>query len=124
LAQGNLGGVTINLTEQTAIRGRIPAALDMVVSGHLHDFTSYEFGPKRPSQLIVGVGGDTMLDLGKVPLAGAEIDGMATTGGFALKRFGFFMMERSAAGWDGTLYADDDSVLARCRIAGRELDCK
>ena len=45
------------LTEQMAIRGQIPANLDLVLSGHLHDFISYEFGPERPAQLIVGTGG-------------------------------------------------------------------
>jgi predicted phosphodiesterase len=124
LAQGNMPGVPLNITEQAAIRGHVPAGLDMVVSGHLHDFTSYEFGSGRPSQLIVGVGGDTMLDLAKFPLAGAEIDGMKTTKGFALKRFGFFVMERKPGGWEGTLYGDDDSRLALCGIVGRELACK
>jgi hypothetical protein len=124
LAQGSLGGKTVNLTEQAAIKGHVPDGLDMVLSGHLHDFTSYEFGPARPSQLIVGVGGDTMLDLANVPLVGAEIDGMKTTKGFALERFGFFIMERSGDSWIGTLYAaDDKSVLAQCQIAGRTLDC-
>src|SRR6202041_606557 len=124
LAQGNMPGVPMNLTEQAAIRGHVPPGLDMVVSGHLHDFTSYEFGPARPSQLIVGVGGDMMLDLANYPLVGADIDGMKTAKGFALERFGFFVMERKPDGWDGTLYADDDSVLAHCRIKGRGLDCK
>jgi hypothetical protein len=33
-------------------------------------------------------------------------------------------MDRSAGGWNGTLYADDDqTVLAQCTIAGRDLDC-
>jgi hypothetical protein len=49
LAQGNLGNATVNLTHQAGIRGHVPAGLDMVLSGHLHDFTSYEFGPDRPS---------------------------------------------------------------------------
>jgi hypothetical protein len=123
LAQGNLGNATINLTDQAAISGHVPAGLDMVVSGHLHDFTSYEFGPDRPSQLIVGDSGDTMLDLANVPLAGSQIDGMAVTKGFALERFGFFVMERNGDSWDGTLYANDKSVLARCQISGRALDC-
>jgi hypothetical protein len=49
---------------------------------------------------------------------------MKTTKGFALERFGFFVMERAAAGWTGALYADDDTtVLAQCTIAGRDLDC-
>ncbi|HZK91933.1 MAG TPA: metallophosphoesterase [Stellaceae bacterium] len=124
LAQGAFGGKPVNLTEQAAIKGHVPAGLDMVLSGHLHDFTSYEFGAGRPSQLIVGVGGDTMLDLSNVPLTGAQIDGMETTRGFALERFGFFIMERKGDGWAGTLYAaDDKSVLAQCQIAGRTLDC-
>jgi hypothetical protein len=124
LAQGNRVGKTVNLTEQAAIKGHVPSGLDMVLSGHLHDFTSYSFGPARPSQLIVGDSGDTMLGLANVPLSGAEIDGMRTTKGFALERFGFFIMDRSAGGWNGTLYADDDqTVLAQCTIAGRDLDC-
>jgi predicted phosphodiesterase len=124
LAQGNLAGMTLNLTEQAAIAGHTPPGLDLVVAGHLHDFTSYAFGPERPAQLIVGVGGDTLLDLARTPLVGATIDGMKTTKGFALERFGFFVMERSGEGWNGVLYAPDDkTVLATCTTADRDLDC-
>ncbi|HVH79421.1 MAG TPA: metallophosphoesterase, partial [Stellaceae bacterium] len=124
LAQGQLAGKNLNLTIEAAIKGHVPPGLDMVLSGHLHDFTSYSFGAQRPSQLIVGVGGDTMLDLANVPLVGAEIDGMKTTKGFALERFGFFVMDRAGDGWNGTLYADDDKTeLAHCAIRGRDLDC-
>jgi predicted phosphodiesterase len=124
LAQGNLAGMTLNLTEQAAIAGHTPPGLDLVVSGHLHDFTSYAFGSQRPGQLIVGVGGDNLLDLAQTPLVGATIDGVKTTKGFALERFGFFVMERSGEGWNGTLYAPDGkAVLATCTIADRDLDC-
>ncbi|HWB52361.1 MAG TPA: metallophosphoesterase [Stellaceae bacterium] len=124
LAQGKLAGKPLNLTEQAAIKGHVPPGLDMVVSGHLHDFMSYSFGAQRPSQLVVGVGGDTMLDLADAPLAGATIDGMKTSAGFALERFGFFLLERTGDGWNGTLYAEDDkTALAHCTIAGRALDC-
>jgi hypothetical protein len=113
----------VNATEQGAIHGQVPPGLDLVVSGHLHDFTSYEFGTDRPAQLIVGDSGDTMLELGKTPLTGATIDGAPVVSGFALKRFGYFVMEATAEGWDGTLFGSDDAVLAHCQLRGRSLEC-
>ncbi len=123
-AQGDLSGLTTNLTLQGAIRGLIPPALDLVLSGHLHDFILYDFGPERPAQLIVGTGGDKLLPLGRDPLVGAEIDGATVRRGFASAQFGYLIMERSAGGWDGIFYSPDDAVLARCRIAGRDADCR
>jgi hypothetical protein len=122
LSSGPFAGLTVNLTEQMALRGQIPANLDLVLSGHLHDFLSYEFGPERPAQLIVGTGGASLYDV--EPPVGGEIDGMPVRRGFADARFSYFVMERSDNGWDGTLYAVDDAVLARCRLAGREIDCR
>jgi calcineurin-like phosphoesterase family protein len=124
MAQADLSGMTQNLTMQAAIRGQVPANLDMVLAGHLHDFLSYEFGPGRPAQLVAGTGGDTLLPLGKTPIVGAEIDGMPVRNGYANQSFGYFIMERSGEGWDGTFYAVDDTVIARCRIEGRALDCR
>jgi hypothetical protein len=124
LAQGKLAEQSINATLQTAIRGQVPPTLDLVLSGHLHDFTSYEFGPERPAQLIVGDSGDTLLPLAKVPLIGAEIDGLKVRKAFALERFGFFVLERAAASWDGALYNVNDVVLARCKLSGRVLGCQ
>jgi len=123
LAQGSLAGANTNVTEQRAIEGQVPSGLDLILSGHLHDFTSYEFGPRRPAQLIVGDSGDTLLALGNTPLTGAEIDGMRVASGFALKRFGCFIMEASDGGWDGTLYSSDDTILARCHLRSRSLEC-
>ncbi|HVC50692.1 MAG TPA: metallophosphoesterase [Stellaceae bacterium] len=124
LAMGNLPGVPLNLTGQAAIRGHVPPTLDMVVSGHLHDFASYQFGPKRPSQLIAGTGGDTLLPVTPIPLAGETIDGLKVQKGMTLARFGYFVMDRAETGWNGTFYGIDDGVLARCHIAARTLDCR
>ena len=123
-AQGELSGLTSNQTLQQAIRGKVPDALDLVLSGHLHDLISYRFGPERPAQLIVGTGGDTLLPLGRDPTSGQEIDGMPVRTGFASARFGYLVLERGDAGWDGTFFAPDDTVLARCTLAGRALDCR
>ena len=48
----------VNRTEQAASDYRKLAGTDMVLSGHVHLFTALSFGPQRPSQLIVGNGGD------------------------------------------------------------------
>jgi hypothetical protein len=125
MGQGEMTGLTTNQTLQAAIRGLVPPALDLVLSGHVHDFLSYDFGPERPAQLIVGTGGDRLQPLGRAPIAGAELDGMNVRRGMALAEFGYFLMERNpGGGWDGVFYAVDDRVLARCRLAGRELDCR
>jgi hypothetical protein len=124
LAGGELTGKTLNLTEQAAIRGHVSAGLDMVLSGHLHDFANYSFGPERPAQLIVGTGGDTLLDLASTPIVGTAIDGIPIEKGLALKTFGYFVLDRVAGGWDGVLYAPTDAVLARCTLRGRDVDCR
>ena len=81
-----------------------------------------EFGPERPAQLVVGTGGAKLYEVENS--AGAEIEGMPIRRGFGLDRFGYFVMERSENGWDGIFYAPDDAILARCRLAGRALDCR
>jgi hypothetical protein len=120
---GPFVGLTLNASEQAALRGHIPANIDLVLSGHVHDFIAYEFGPERPAQLIVGTGGDSLYDVADTPVGGPKVDGMPVRKTFGASRFGCFIMERTATGWDGTFYAPDDAVIARCRLEGRALDC-
>jgi hypothetical protein len=125
MGQGLLTGFSTNQTLQAAIRGLVPASLDLVLSGHVHDLISYDFGPERPAQLIVGTGGSKLQELGYAPIAGAELDGMTVRDGIALARFGYLVLDRNpAGGWDGVFHAPDDTVLARCKIAGRSLECR
>ena len=121
---GPFAGLTLYATEQAALRGHIPPNLDLVLSGHVHDFIAYEFGPERPAQLIVGSGGDSLYEVAETPVGGAEVDGMPVRKSFGIKRFGYFIMERNGDAWDGTFYAPDDTVIARCRLDGRALDCR
>ena len=123
LAGGSLTGMNVNHTEQAAIHNQVPAGLDLVMSGHLHDFAAYAYGPQRPPQLVVGTGGDTLLDLADGTIVGTEVDGLPITAGFARKSFGYFVIDRTADGWDGVFYTPDDTVIARCTLRGRDLEC-
>jgi hypothetical protein len=125
LAQGAAPpGAQTNATERAAIIGEIPRALDMVVSGHVHDFATYDFGPGRPSQLVVGDSGDANDAISQVPRPGVELDGMKLVRGQALRDYGYLVMDRVPGGWRGTLHALDDSILAQCRFAGRSINCR
>ena len=98
--------------------------MDIVVSGHVHAFATFAFGPSRPAQLVAGVGG-SLYDKLAVPASGLEIDGMKTAKSFALTEYSYLVMDRTGQGWTGTLRAaDDDRVLARCVFAGRDIACR
>jgi hypothetical protein len=121
--EGTPQGATLNATEQAAIRDLVPPELDMVLSGHVHDFTSYEFGPGRPAQLVVGEGGDTHAAIVQPISSGITIDGMKLRRAFAIPDYGYVVLHRVDQGWTGTVYSVSDQVLARCRLRGRELSC-
>jgi hypothetical protein len=121
--EGTPQGATLNATEQAAIRELVPAGLDMVLSGHVHDFTSYEFGPARPAQLVVGEGGDTHAAIVQPITPGMAIDGMKLRRSFAIPDYGYVVLHRVSQGWTGTVYSVSDQVLARCRLHGREVTC-
>lgn len=128
LVQGVPGlpaGTGLNLTEQAAIRGLVPPGLDMAVSGHVHSFMSYEFGPARPAQLVVGDSGDMNDAITQPDMTAYPIDGMKPRRAFGLGNYGYVVLDRAADGtsWNATVRAVDDHVLARCHIAGRLQSC-
>lgn len=124
-AQGNVpAGAETNATERAAIEGEVPPGLDMVMSGHVHDFATYDFGPTRPSQLVVGDSGDANDEISQRSAPGVEVGGMKLVRGMALRDYGYLVLDRRPSGWDGTLHALDDSVLARCRFLGRSIACQ
>jgi hypothetical protein len=116
-------GDTVNATEQAAIHGLVPANLDLVLSGHVHDFTSYDFGPGRPAQLVVGDGGDAGDAISQPVRPGIAIDGLNVRRGLAIAEYGYVVLHRTSQGWTGTVYAITDQALAHCRLHGRDLSC-
>jgi len=125
LAQGSGAkpGDTLNATEQAAIRDLAPPALDMVLSGHVHDFTSYDFGPGHPAQLVAGEGGDSNDAITQPLAAGTVIDGAKLRRGFGVGDYGYVLLHRTGEGWNGMVYSVTDRLLARCRLHGRAVTC-
>jgi hypothetical protein len=117
-------GSTLNATEQAAIRDLVPAGLEMVLSGHVHDFTSFEFDPPRPAQFIVGEGGDVHETISQPVNPGIVIDGVRIRRAFATPDYGYVVLHRVSQGWTGTVYSLTDEVLARCRLHGRQAACR
>jgi hypothetical protein len=115
----------INATEQAAVRRRDLSAVQMVVSGHVHHFASYAFGPRRPAQLIAGTGGDIGADA-DTPALRVEtptLDGLRARR-LTFDRFGYFLLDRVGADWVGAFRDLNDGVIATCRLHGRDLTCK
>ena len=126
---GPLGplNLSLDLTEQAAVRGRNLNAVRMVVSGHIHDFASQDFGPSRPAQLVVGTGGDVgaPADSPKITQAVTELDGLPVSR-LEFDRFGYLVLDRTGRGaddWAGIFYDAQDRPVVRCRLMQRSLRC-
>jgi len=117
--------VAINQTEQAAAAGRDLGGVQMVVSGHIHHFASFDFGPARPAQLIAGTGGDVGedADIARIRADQVVIDGQSAER-MTFDRFGYFLLDRAGADWVGAFRDIDDHVIARCRLHERRLHCE
>ncbi len=126
---GFLAGGPPSASERAAVRRSDLTGVDLVMSGHVHNFASISFGQARPAQLIVGTGGDTLdLDAAPPPASGTpEVDGLPSDA-FSMGRFGYFVLDRDrdrdGAGWRGTFHDLKDRVVAACRLKGRALTCR
>jgi hypothetical protein len=133
LRLGPIGPIdlSINLTEQAAVRHRDLGAVQMVLSGHIHHFASFDFGPSHPAQLIVGTGGDIgeAADTPKIQIRRVQID-RASADWLSFDRFGYLVLDRqdSAApgappDWTGTFYDASDRPVVDCHLHERALRC-
>ncbi len=116
--------VGLNATEQAAARGRIAPGVSMVVSGHVHHFAAYSYGPSRPAQLVAGEGGANLSESARLGpnRASLVIDGMtAAKTNFA--RYGYVLMTRGEAGWTIDAHDLDDRIVAHCHLIRRDLAC-
>jgi predicted phosphodiesterase len=115
----------VNATEREAVKGGALAGVELVLSGHVHNFTALSFRARRPPQLVVGTGGDT-LDLGDAPPPAsgtAWVDGLKADV-FTMGRWGYLLLERQGVGWTGRFYDAQDRVAATCRLRDGLLACR
>ena len=114
----------VNATEREAVKSRDLAGIGLILSGHVHNFTSVNFGSARPPQLVVGTGGDTLdLDDAPPPASGtARVDGLPAEL-FTMGRFGYFVFDRRGEDWVGRFYDTHDRTAAVCLLHRRILAC-
>lgn len=117
-----------NANEREAVRAQGLGGVELVVVGHKHNFTSLDFGPGRPGQLLVGTGGD-VLEKGETPppaIGSLVIDGMQAKA-FTMGRFGYFVFDRKGAAdsddWVGAFHDLTDAVITRCTLHEGRLSC-
>ena len=113
-----------NKTLVPAAEGAIPAAITLLVSGHIHAFEALDYDADLPPQLVVGHGG-TYLDR-KIPAdpTGLVVDGVRIGRGTSRGGFGFVLLARgSASDWSVALYDAGGTIVGHCRLDGRDLSC-
>jgi predicted phosphodiesterase len=123
-AGGKLVDGMTNATERAAVKDRDLAGVQMVLAGHVHNFTSMDFGPARPAQLIVGTGGDLLNGEPASSLSGTlPVDGLdAAT--YTMDPFGYLVLDRAGKDWVGAFHDLTDAVVATCRLHDRTLHCE
>ena len=119
-----IGGDWGNVNLREGARAQGLKGVSLIIGGHVHNFTSLDFGAERPPTLIVGTGGDAMdpRDPHRPLSLELLVDGVKaqaiTTG-----EFGYFVLDRAGADWMGAFHDLDDRVTVRCRLHGARLNC-
>jgi hypothetical protein len=126
---GPLGAVSapLNATEQAAVKGQDLTGVRLILSGHIHHFSAYDFGGGRPAQLVVGTGGDVgpPADSPAITRDRVWLDRMAAVH-FEFDRFGYVVLDRTGQGgddWQGVFYDAHDRPVATCALRTRSLVC-
>ena len=116
--------VQLNHTEQAAIQGRVLPATTLVLSGHVHHFAAYSYGPTRPAQLVAGEGGDEGIpdDRPDFDRQKVQVDGLPARK-LSFARYGYVLMDRTPQGWRIEAHDLEDRIAARCTLVGRDLSC-
>jgi hypothetical protein len=116
--------IVSNKVLQAALGADMPASVRMEVAGHIHFFQAVDFDAARPSQLVVGTGGDNLEEMPTASVAGADINGLKALSAVTYSGFAYMVWDRVGNNaWSGTLFDVGGKPLNRCRLAERALSC-
>jgi hypothetical protein len=101
-----------------------PKGIDLLVSGHVHLFELLSFDHQVPPQLVSGQGGTNLSTQIDSPLPGQRMGAVKVLAGATARQFGYTLLTRASGGWNLSLNATDDRVLAACAIRGRQASCQ
>jgi hypothetical protein len=120
--------VVLNYTLQQAWANRLPSAVNLVLSGHLHIFQALTMASAGfPTALLVGTGGTELDDPAWLPeridSLAAGPDGPMIGSAVTLHDHGYLVIETSGATWTGIFYDRFDKPLATCASGNRPSVC-
>lgn len=116
--------VGFNHTLQKSITPQLLDSLQVVLSGHYHNFEALSFDKEVPPQLMVGNSGTKLEEEIKDSLTDLVIDGHTVRDSTYLHQFGFVMLEEYDRNeWTATLYDVSGKILTRCVVKHRTLLC-
>lgn len=116
--------VSLNATLQESIPNNLLNTLDLVISGHVHNFEALSFSGNVPSQLAVGNSGTKLQHEITVPLKDIVINDKVVTDSIFLHSFGFFVMEEESTGiWKGTGYDVSGNPVLYCTSKDKNIMC-
>ena len=116
--------LNFNATLSAAMGDKPPAAIALVVSGHIHLFEALSFADHRAPQLVLGTAGSSLSDDIGEDLAGHGIAGTAIAYGRTTHEFGVTTMERAGDGWAATLRDEAGAPRFTCTIVGSAVRCE
>ena len=113
--------LSINRTLEAAEGNARALPVELVLSGHIHLFEALSFADRRPPQIVVGTGGDTLSNLpGHV--IGQPIDGTRVSRGVVRHAFGFAVFHLDTHTID--IYDRVGSKAYICRYGPGQVSCR
>lgn len=116
--------VRFNHTLQDSLNPQLLSSLQLILSGHYHNFETINFDGKIPPQLIVGNSGTKLEEEITDKLTGLIINNHQITQSSYLHQFGFMIMEeQSENSWLGSLYNPSGQEILKCTVKDRNINC-